>query len=148
MTPRPEAQDRWTAQLRSHGCKLTVQRHLVLQALDRLGRGTPEDITQAVREITPSLNASTVYRTLELFEKLGMVRHSHIGHGAASYSLATARPPVNLVCARCEQVLEAHSDVLGRAANRIEELHGFTVDVGHVTLTGVCGRCRSVQRDP
>ena len=88
----------WKAELRARGYRLTPQRQLVLEAVGEIGHATPEEIASSVRRTASGLSISTVYRTLELLEDLGLVRHSHLGHGAPTYSLAAQDDHVHLVC--------------------------------------------------
>ena len=74
----PSSTDDWQLTLRSKGYRLTPQRELVLRAVERLGHATPDEVLTAVREESQAVNVSTVYRTLELLEDLGLVRHAHI----------------------------------------------------------------------
>ena len=66
----------WRADLRAQGYRLTPQRELVLAAVRQLDHGSPEEILSRVRESAKGVNISTVYRALELLEKLGLVSHS------------------------------------------------------------------------
>jgi Fur family ferric uptake transcriptional regulator len=131
----------WQAQLRSRGYRLTPQRQLVLEAVGELGHSTPEDIATAVRRTASGVNISTVYRTLELLEELGLVQHTHLGHGAPTYSVATDDDHVHLVCRDCGEVQEAEVDLLSEAVARLALERGFTLDVGHVALFGSCRTC-------
>ena len=131
----------WQAELRSRGYRLTPQRQLVLEAVGRLGHATPEDIATAVRETASGVNISTVYRTLELLEELGLVQHTHLGHGAPTYSVSTDDDHVHLVCRSCGLVQEADVELLGEAARRLADEQGFALDVGHVALFGRCAAC-------
>ena len=132
----------WKARLRSRGYRLTPQRQLVLEAVGELGHATPEDIATAVRRTASGVNISTVYRTLELLEGLGLVQHTHLGHGAPTYSVSTDDDHVHLVCRECGDVQEAEADLLSEAVKRLAEERGFDLDVGHVALFGTCARCR------
>ena len=132
----------WQAQLRSRGYRLTPQRQLVLEAVGELGHSTPEDIASAVRRTASGVNISTVYRTLELLEELGLVQHTHLGHGAPTYSVSTDDDHVHLVCRNCGDVQEAEADLLAEAVRRLAQERGFTLDVGHVALFGSCAACR------
>jgi Fur family ferric uptake transcriptional regulator len=133
----------WQAQLRSRGYRLTPQRQFVLEAVGELGHGTPEDIATAVRRTAAGVNISTVYRTLELLEELGLVQHTHLGHGAPTYSVTTDDHHVHLVCRACSEVQEAEADVLGEVVRRLADERGFALDVGHVALFGTCAACRN-----
>ncbi|MEY4024137.1 MAG: hypothetical protein RLZ23_1098 [Actinomycetota bacterium] len=75
-------------ELREKGLRLTPQRELVLNAVRELGHATPEDIASKVRETHPGINLSTVYRNLETLENVGLVQHTHLGHGGATYHAA------------------------------------------------------------
>jgi Fur family ferric uptake transcriptional regulator len=133
----------WQAELRSRGYRLTPQRQLVLEAVGQIGHATPEEIASAVRRTASGLSISTVYRTLELLEELGLVRHSHLGHGAPTYSLAAQDDHVHLVCRSCDAVQEVGADVIGDVVARLAAEQGFTVDVGHSTLFGQCRECHT-----
>ena len=78
--------------LRERGYRLTPQRQLVLEAVTELGHATPEDVHAWVVERAEGVNISTVYRTLELLEEIGLVTHAHLSHGAPTYH-AGRRPP-------------------------------------------------------
>ena len=131
----------WQAELRARGYRLTPQRQLVLEAVGRLGHATPDDIVTAVRRTAAAVNISTVYRTLELLEQVGLVRHTHLGHGAPTYSVATADEHLHLVCRDCGAVQEAPTELLGDVAARLEADHGFAADVGHFAVLGRCASC-------
>jgi Fur family transcriptional regulator, ferric uptake regulator len=129
------------ARLRAGGYRLTPQRQLVLQAVGELGHATPEEIVTAVRRVATGVNISTVYRTLELLEELGLVRHTHLGHGAPTYSVSTDDDHVHLVCRDCGEVSEAAPEVVAPVVEQLAASHGFSVDVGHFAVFGRCRQC-------
>ena len=63
----------WDEQLRARGYRVTPQRQLVLEAVARLDNATPEEIGAQVQQTARGVNISTIYRTLELLEQIGMV---------------------------------------------------------------------------
>ena len=131
----------WHERLRARGYRLTPQRQLVLEAVGRLGHATPEDIAAAVRETAQAVNISTVYRTLELLEELGLVQHAHLGHGAPTYSLAGDSDHVHLVCRDCGAVDEAPPALVAPIVEELAATRGFQVDVGHFAVFGRCREC-------
>lgn len=133
----------WQAELRARGYRLTPQRQLVLEAVGEIGHATPEEIASAVRKTASALNISTVYRTLELLEELGLVRHSHLGHGAPTYSLAAQDDHVHLVCRGCDGVQEVSAELVSDVVATLAADEGFVVDVGHSTLFGRCRKCHN-----
>ena len=134
----------WQAQLRARGYRLTPQRQLVLEAVGELGHATPEEIVTAVRRTASGINISTVYRTLELLEELGLVEHTHLGHGAPTYSIATEDGHVHLVCRDCGGIEEVPPSVVGPVVDVLAATRGFAVDVGHFALFGRCRECGEV----
>ncbi len=131
----------WQAQLRARGYRLTPQRQLVLEAVGELGHATPEEIVTAVRRTASGINISTVYRTLELLEELSLVEHTHLGHGAPTYSVATEDGHVHLVCRDCGGIEEVPPSVVGPVVDVLAATRGFVVDVGHFALFGRCRVC-------
>ncbi|HEY2192560.1 MAG TPA: transcriptional repressor [Actinomycetospora sp.] len=119
---------------------MTPQRQLVLDAVSDLGHATPEAICAKVQEIAPAVNITTVYRTLDLLEQLGIVRHTHLGHGAPTYATGE-HEHVHLVCHRCGTVDEVDATLLDDLAGTLAHRAGFTLDPTHVALSGLCARC-------
>lgn len=129
--------------LRARGLRLTPQRQLVLQAVLDLGHATPEQVHHAVREVAAGVNITTIYRTLELLEKLGLVKHTHLSHGSPTYHAAGEHQHVHLVCRECGTIDEVEPELLRPVADRLADERGFRADIGHVALFGTCGACGS-----
>lgn len=128
-------------ELRARGYRLTPQRQLVLDAVRRLGHSTPDALATEVQRSAPSVNITTIYRTLELLEQLGLVRHTHLDHGAPTYHPAEDEH-VHLVCRRCGDVVEESTDLVAGLVSELAEQRRFAVDVGHITIFGTCGTCQ------
>lgn len=94
-----------------------------------------------MQQTATSVNISTVYRTLELLEELGLLQHTHMGHGAPTYSIPTDDDHVHLVCRDCGGVQEVDSSLLADVVGRLSSERGFTVDVGHFAVFGRCAAC-------
>jgi Fur family ferric uptake transcriptional regulator len=131
----------WQSVIRDSGHRLTVQRELVLTAVDSLGHATPDEVLAKVREQARGVNVSTVYRTLDLLESLGLVRHTHLSDRAPTYHSTATPEHVHLVCRACGAVLEATVDQMEPLRRALEEHHGFTADLGHLTVFGACAGC-------
>ena len=94
----------WEHRLRDHGFRITPQRQLVLEAVEHLRHGTPEEILVEVQRTATGVNLSTIYRTLEVLEDVGLVTHAHIGHGPPTYHAVDEHVHIHLVCDRCGAV--------------------------------------------
>lgn len=127
--------------LRARGLRLTPQRQLILQAVLDLGHATPEQVHVAVREVAAAINITTIYRTLELLERLGLVTHTHLTHGAPTYHAAGGHRHVHLVCRGCSAIDEIEPELLAPIAAQLATERGFRMDVEHVAFFGVCARC-------
>ena len=128
--------------LHERGLRMTPQRQLVLDAVRELGHATPEQVCAQVQRAAPAVNITTVYRSLDLLERLGLVRHTHLGHGAPTYS-AHEHEHVHLVCHDCGTVTEVPREVMAELAAQLVDGFGFEVDVAHVALSGLCRDCRA-----
>ncbi|MGW2260041.1 Fur family transcriptional regulator [Streptomyces sp. NPDC001780] len=133
----------WKSDLRQRGYRLTPQRQLVLEAVDTLEHATPDDILGEVRRTASGVNISTVYRTLELLEELGLVSHAHLGHGAPTYHLADRHHHLHLVCRDCTEVIEADVEVAADFTAKLRADFGFDTDMKHFAIFGRCGSCTS-----
>jgi Fur family ferric uptake transcriptional regulator len=129
------------ARLHERGLRVTPQRQLVLDAIDRLGHATPDAIAAEVERRAPGVNISTVYRTLELLESLELVRHAHLGPGAPTYHAAGDHAHLHLVCHGCGTVTEAEIGLAAELAGRVRAAYGFTLDVEHMAISGWCPDC-------
>jgi Fur family ferric uptake transcriptional regulator len=128
--------DDLAAALHTRGMRVTPQREQVLAAVRRLGHATPEQLSEAV----PGVDVTTVYRTLELLEELGLVRHAHLGHGVPAYRPA-GDDHVHVVCHTCGSVTDAPRELVDDLAARLLDERGFAVDRSHFTVFGRCRNC-------
>ena len=129
------------ARLHERGLRVTPQRQQVLEAVDRLGHATPDEICAEVQRIAPGVNLSTIYRTLELFEELGLIRHAHLGAGPPSYHAAHDQAHLHLVCEDCGSITEGDVELAAELVGRIRAAHGFATDVEHMAIAGRCAYC-------
>ena len=135
--------DAWQDDLRARGYRLTPQRELVLAAVESLGHATPEQVFSEVRLHSAAINLSTVYRTLELLDELGVIRHAHIENRTPTYHSTSGHEHFHLVCHRCSAVTTVASGEAADFAAAMARRHdGFVVDVGHLTVFGTCAGCQ------
>ena len=136
--------EEWQTVLRGKGYRLTPQRELVLRAVDRLGHATPDEVLAAVHEESQAVNISTVYRTLELLEELGLVKHNHISDRAPTYHSTATPDHLHLVCRSCGAVTEVAPEVIEPMTDTLRCDYGFDTDIGHLTVFGTCRECAPV----
>lgn len=128
--------------LSANGMRRTSARQAILEALlSAEDHVTAEDIADDVHRRFPSVDVSTVYRTLDTLEQLGIIDHSHLSHGAAIFHLADDVHQ-HLVCDRCGKVTEVAPDRLKPFFDAMREEFGFEIDSRHFALVGLCEACR------
>jgi Fur family ferric uptake transcriptional regulator len=133
----------WQDRLRASGHRLTPQRELVLAAVQTLGHATPDEVYAEVRTHSSAINLSTVYRTLELLDELGLIHHAHLSDRAPTYHSTTGHEHSHLVCRRCHKVISVERSDMEAALEQLAARHHFAPDYGHLTVFGTCEDCAS-----
>jgi Fur family transcriptional regulator, ferric uptake regulator len=124
-------------QLRQQGQRVTTARRLVISTLiDASGHVTAEDLAVDIQEQHPEIHLSTVYRTLDSLEKLGIVEHTHVGHGPAVYHVGITHQ--HLVCEECGAVIDVPTHLLEDVGDSLRQQYGFELHIGHFALLGRC----------
>lgn len=142
MTVEPgSTSGHWHELLRASGHRLTPQRELVLAAVETLGHATPDEVFAEVRTHSESINLSTVYRTLELLDELGLIRHAHLSDRAPTYHSARGHEHAHLVCRVCKTHFSIGLPQIEAALGALASERDFTPDYGHLTVFGTCGDC-------
>jgi Fe2+ or Zn2+ uptake regulation protein len=128
--------------VRQQGGRVTSSRRLLLRALfDSKDHHTAEELAAEVQQQSPDIHLSTIYRNLDELERLGVIVHSHLGHGAATYHLA-ASAHGHFVCEECGQMIEAPDNLFASLAKVAETQFDFTIDPHHFAMLGRCAKCR------
>lgn len=132
--------------LRARGKRLTIQRRLVLEAVQRAHHHvTADEIAVRVRADAAEIDPSTVYRNLEALEELGYVTHTHLGSRVTRWHRADTHQHAHLVCKTCGAEDEIPVTVFAPLARRLRASHGFQADLAHSAVEGICRRCAVVQ---
>lgn len=124
--------------LRAHGLRVTQPRLAVLQALQRLG-GHPSADDIAAMVGPDRVHRATVYRALEVLAERGVLTHVHLDTGVTAYHLADRH--LHARCHNCGRVVDLPADLLDEVSMRVRSVAGFTLDAGHIALSGNCATC-------
>lgn len=128
--------------LRERGLRMTEQRRRVLAVLTHRSHLTPDAIAALVSADGGSeLPPSTIYRTLDALEEVGLVEHTHLDHRAPTYRRAGQHGHLHLRCRSCGRVVEidpAHADDF---VERVRGETGFVADMTHMAIHGHCAEC-------
>jgi Fur family transcriptional regulator, ferric uptake regulator len=129
--------------VRKHGGRITSSRRLLLRALfDSNGHQTAEDLADEVQKQAPDIHLSTIYRNLDELERLGVIVHAHLGHGPATYHLASSAHG-HFVCEECGKMIEVPNSLFGGLAKAARSQFDFTIDPHHFAMLGRCADCAS-----
>jgi Fur family transcriptional regulator, ferric uptake regulator len=127
------------------GYRSSAPRTAVVGALARVGCGvTAREIGDLLRARGDSVGVASIYRTLELLDRLRLVQRIEVGEGTARYepALPSGEHHHHLVCERCGEVTPFEDDGLERAISRASRRVDFVIDAHDVTLRGECPACR------
>jgi Fur family transcriptional regulator, ferric uptake regulator len=135
------------ALVREQGGRVTTTRRVIVDALLNAPdhHVTAQALAERVQASHPDIHPSTVYRTLDTLADLGVVEHTHLGHGAAVYHL-TGEPHQHLVCELCGAVVEVPLRVFTPVVQELRATYGFDVHAEHVALVGRCRDCAASDR--
>jgi len=128
--------------LRERGQRMTPQRQLILEAVQEIDSHiSVEAIHARVAARFPQVNISTVYRTLELLQDLGLVTHTHFADATAPYHRADQRIHDHLACRQCGSEQELELSILEPLGVELRRRYGFVADLAHFALVGLCRAC-------
>jgi Fur family ferric uptake transcriptional regulator len=128
--------------LRGRGLRMTPQRRAIVAEIMRTqGHISPTALTRKVQDEMPGVNASTIYRTLSLLEEVGVLAHAHLESGA-EYHRAEEAGHVHLACSRCGAEDDLSLEEAEALQRLIEQHRGFTPDLTHFAISGLCADCR------
>lgn len=133
--------------LRKEGYKLTTQRRAILKVIidNHDEHLSSDDVFNLVRKDYPELGIATVYRTLQLFEKLNIVYKLNFDDGCSRYEINAGTDDHHhhhLICLTCGKVAEVKLDLLDTLEQQIESEEQFTIVDHNVKFYGYCSECR------
>ncbi len=130
------------ALMRDRGLRVSAARRLVVEALLAAdGPMSAEQISEGIGGRVPSSDIASVYRNLQAFEDIGLVRHVHLGHGPGLHALAVAGVREYLTCERCADYRAVVPQELDAVREMIERQFGYRASFIHFPVVGLCPSC-------
>ncbi len=134
--------------LRSRGQRWTSQRRVLVDILAATsGHVTGADLVDRCRERDPATVPSTIYRTLDVLEDLGFIRHAHGPDGREEYHALPASDHGHLHCGSCGRSWELSADEAAPLRTTLAESRGFVLDLSHLSVGGRCASCLATERE-
>jgi Fur family ferric uptake transcriptional regulator len=129
-------------QLRARGLRWTPQRRLLLSMLsESKGHVTATELIDRCRAADPQTIPSTVYRTLDVLEEIGLVRHGHGASGREEFHVLPDTEHGHLHCRVCGRSWEIGAAEAGQFVDRLVAERGFRADLTHLSVVGECAEC-------
>ncbi len=144
----------WDGNLRKHSCRITVPRQAILDVLSKESKHlSAEDVFMKVRKKYPAIGLTTVYRTLNLLTRIGLVLKFNFGDGRARYELAVGtqqeRHHHHLICTKCNRIIDykdfidEEEKLFKKTGKVLSEKYNFEITDHLVRFYGLCEKCRS-----
>ena len=141
-SPLPVSIDAAVATVRDGGFRLSSARRLVLEALFAADAPvTAEQIARGLDGRVPRSDLGSVYRNLEILERLGVVRHLRSAHGPALYAVAREDEEGFLACERCGEVRAGNPHAVAVIRGAVRKAFGYDASFLHFPIVGVCPSC-------
>lgn len=145
--PQTETPGRLQAELMSRGLRMTRQRRTILLIVETAT--THLDASQILRKaqrIDPGIDRVTVYRTLNLLKRHGLIDELDLMHLEGEkhfYERRPARDHMHMACLRCGKIMEFESNLFERLKGQIQRECHFHIVVTRLEMGGYCAKCRS-----
>jgi len=144
--PQTEAPGRLQAELLTRGVRLTRQRRTILGIIETADQHLDVGmILRKARKADPTIDRVTVYRTIKLLKRHGLVDELDLLHLRGDkhyYERHPQREHLHMACLRCGKVMEFESDLFERLKGQVERDCRFHIIVTRVEMGGYCADCR------
>ena len=129
--------------LSKQGYRLTPQRMMILSVIENSDEHiSAEEIYTQVVARYPRVNLSTVYRTLELLKRLGLIYEMDLGEGHIGYHPEGRGHHHHLICRNCGAIIDVGELVLFPVQAVLLQVFDFAADLKHLAIFGLCENCR------
>ncbi|MBD2434373.1 MULTISPECIES: Fur family transcriptional regulator [Fischerella] len=135
------------AELNDRGWRLTPQRETILHIFQDLPQGehlSAEDLYHRLETDGEGISLSTIYRTLKLMARMGILRELELGEGHKHYELNQPYPHHHhhLICVRCNTTIEFKNDSILKIGAKTAQKEGYQLLDCQLTIHAVCPKCQ------
>lgn len=139
--------------LDENGYKTTNQRSLIFDILNenKDKHLSTEEVYDLIKDKNPKIGIATIYRTLQLFEEIGLVYKHNFDDGPLRYEILSNSDEVHqhhhLLCNKCGKIIEVKEDLMNSLEEIIEKQYNFEILNHVVKFTGICSQCRNKENE-
>jgi Fur family ferric uptake transcriptional regulator len=131
------------AELNNKGWRLTPQREKILQVFQTLPQGnhlSADDLYRTLIQLKEEISLSTVYRTVKVMVRMGILRELELAEGHKHYEINTSSPHHHhhVVCIQCNRTIEFENDSILRQSLKQVEKYGWQMLDCQLTIYGIC----------
>ena len=144
--PQTEQPGRLQSELMSRGIRMTRQRRIILSVMETATKHLDaSQLLRRARKLDPGVDRVTVYRTLKLLKRHGLIDELDLMHLEGEKHFYERRPQrdhLHMACLRCGKILEFESDLFDRLKGQIQRECQFHILVTRMEIGGYCAQCR------
>jgi len=144
--PQTEMPGRLQALLAERGIRMTAQRRAILSVIETANKHLDaSQILRKAQRLDASVNRSTVYRTLGLLKRQGLIDEldlMHLNGEGHYYERKLGRDHIHMACLRCGKVTEFVSERFDSLKSQMERECRFRILVARLEVGGYCPSCR------
>ncbi len=145
--PDTEAAGRLQAELTARGIRMTHQRRTILAVMETAKQHMDAgQILRRVRKLDSAIDRVTVYRTLSLLKRQGLIDELdllHLRGDGHFYERRPQRDHLHMACLRCGKIMEFESNLFEKLKGQVERECRFHIVVARLEIGGYCAACRS-----
>jgi Fur family ferric uptake transcriptional regulator len=144
--PQTEIPGRLQAMLSTRGIRMTEQRRAILSVIETANKHLDaSQILRKARKADPSVDRSTVYRTLGLLKRHGLIDEldlMHLNGEGHYYERKLGQDHIHMACLRCGKITEFVSARFDSLKRELERECRFRILVARLEVGGYCTACR------
>ena len=135
------------SRLRERGLRWTPQRRMLIEVMAETdGHITAAELVERCRAADPETTPSTIYRSLDVLEDLGLIRHCHGADGREEFHVLPQTEHGHLFCEACGSSWDIEASEAATLTRTLRRERGFEVDLSHLAVVGRCADCAAVGR--
>ena len=147
--PQTEAPGRLLTMLASRGIRITNQRRIIVGIIEMADRHLDAaQILRKAKKLDHRVDRVTVYRTLALLKRQGLVDELDLMHVEGErhfYERRTGREHLHMTCIRCGKIAEFESALFAKLKREVEDRCAFRIAVARLEIGGYCAECSSAR---
>jgi len=147
----------WRHRFKGHVSRWTVPREAILEFLSKSSKHiSAKEIYASLCKSYPGMGLTTVYRTLELLARMGLITKLTLGDGQSRYELKSREKEEHhhhLICTRCGKIidysefLDEELKLVRKTEERLAKKYGFKILDHNIEFLGICEKCNKSKNE-